>query len=146
MAQGRPVMPWPAKLALSLLVAVLVVGLVRTLRQPAPVDPALPAWFGPVVGSLTFLFAAFLVGAIATGRRWALVLSVVLFVVGLPASLSFLKEDSLAGLLVFGGQTLAGGAAYGLLFTKASRRWFRAAREFRRLKSETATRPVEPSR
>jgi hypothetical protein len=34
----------------------------------------------------------------------------VLFVVGLPASLSFLKKHSLGGLLVFAGQTLAGGA------------------------------------
>ena len=60
----------------------------------------------------------------------------VLFVVGLPASLSFLKEHGLGGLLGFGGQTLAGGAAYVLLCTKASRQWFRAAREFRRRKSE----------
>jgi hypothetical protein len=125
-------MPRSVKVALSLLVAVLGVGLVRMLLEPTPVDPALPTWFGPVVGGLTLLFLAFLVGAIATGRRWALVLSVVLFVMGLPASLSFLKEGSLAGLLVFGGQTLAGGAAYVLLFTKASRQWFREAREFRR--------------
>lgn len=123
------------KLALSLLVAVLVVGFVRMLLEPAPIDPALPPWFGPVVGGLTLLFIAFLVGAIATGRRWALVLSVVLFVVGLPASLSFLKEHGLGGLLVFVGQTLAGGAAYVLLCTKASRQWFRAAREFRRRKT-----------
>jgi len=129
-------MPRAAKLALSLLVAVLVVGLVRMLLEPAAVDPALPIWFGPVVGGLTFLFLAFLVGAMATGRRWALVLSVVLFIVGLPASLSLLKEHGLGGLLVFGGQTLAGGAAYVLLCTKASRRWFRATREFRRRKSE----------
>lgn len=128
-------MPRAAKVALSLLLAVLVVGLMRMLREPAPVDPALPTWFGPVVGGLTLLFLAFLVGAIATGRRWALVLSVVLFVVGLPPSVSLLKEGSLAGLLVFGGQTLAGGAAYVLLFTKASRQWFRAAREFRRRKT-----------
>lgn len=128
-------MPRPAKLALSLLVAVLGVGLVRMLLEPAPVDPALPTWFGPVVGSLTFLFLAFLVGAIATGRRWALVLSVVLFVVGLPASLAFLKAPSLGGLLVFVGQTLASGAAYVLLCTEASRQWFRAAREFRRRKT-----------
>ena len=60
----------------------------------------------------------------------------VLFVVGLPASLSFLKEHGLGGLLGFGGQTLAGGTAYVLLCTKASRQWFRAAREFRRRKSE----------
>jgi len=124
------------KLALSLLVAILVVGLVRMLLEPAPGDPALPAWFGPVVGSLTLVFVAFLVGAMATGRRWALVLSVVLFVVGLPASLSFLKEYGRGGLLVFVGQTLASGAAYGLLCTKASRQWFGAAREFRRRKSE----------
>ena len=141
-----PVMPRPAKLALSLLVAALVVGLVRMLLEPAPVDPALPTWFAPVVGGLTFLFLAFLVGAMATGRRWALFLSVVLFVVGLPASLSFLKESSLAGLLVFGGQTLAAGAAYVLLFTKAARQWFGAAREARRLKPEKGTRSVEPPR
>jgi len=129
-------MPRSVKLALSLLVAVLVVGFVRMLLEPAPVDAALPPWFGPVVGGLTLLFLAFLVGAIATGRRWALVLSVVLFVVGLPAFLSFLKDDRLAGLLVFGGQTLAGGAAYVLLFTKASRQWFREAREFRGRKTD----------
>lgn len=128
-------MPRPAKVALSLLVAVLVVGLVRMLLEHAPVDPALPTWFGPVVGSFTLLLVAFLVSAIATGRRWALVLSVVLFVVGLPASLSFLREYGLGGLLVFVGQTLASGAAYVLLCTEASRQWFRAAREFRRRKT-----------
>lgn len=106
------------------------------LLDPAPVDPALPTWFGPVVGGLTLVFVAFLVGAIAAGRRWALVLSIVLFVVGLPAPLAFLKEYGPGGLLVFVGQTLASGAAYVLLCTKASRQWFRAAREFRRRKSE----------
>ena len=114
------------------------------LLEPAAVDPALPPWFAPVVGGLTLLFLAFLVGAIATGRRWALVLSVILFVVGLPASLSFLKGQSLGGLLLFGGQTLAGGTAYVLFCTKPSRQWFRAARELRRRRSEKLDRPVEP--
>jgi hypothetical protein len=135
----RPIVPRPAKLALGLLVAVLIVGLVRMLVEAAPGDPALPTWFTPVVGGLTFVFVAFLVGAIASGRRWALVLSVVLFVVGLPASLAVLKADSVAGLFLFGGQTLAGGAAYALLLTKSSRQWFRAAREFRRLGARRAT-------
>jgi uncharacterized membrane protein len=136
-------MPRSVKIALSLLVAALVVGLVRMLLEPAPVDPALPAWFGPVVGGLTFLLLALLVGAMATGRRWALVLSVVLFVVGLPASLSLLRDRSLGGLLVSGGQTLAGGIAYVLLCTRASRQWFRAARELRRRQSERpGRRPV----
>ena len=139
-----PNRPQPVKLALSLLVAGLVVGLVMMLLEPAPIDPALPTWFGPVVGGLTLLFLVFLVGVIATGRRWALVLSVVLFAVGLPASLSFLKEHGLGGLLVFVGQILAGGAAYVLLCTKASGQWFRAARESRRRRSERLDRPVEP--
>ena len=129
-----PVMPLPGKVALGLLVAVLPVGLLRMLLEPAPVDPVLPSWFGPVVGGLTFLVLALLVYAIATGRRWALILSVALFVIGLPASLPFLQEQSPRALVVSGGQVLASAAAYVLLFTKTSREWFRAAREFRRSK------------
>jgi hypothetical protein len=94
-----PVMPLPGKVALGLLVAVLPVGLVRMLLEPAPVDPVLPSWFGPVVGGLTFSVLALLVYAIATGRRWALILSVALFVIGLPASLPFLQEQSPRALM-----------------------------------------------
>ena len=74
------------------------------LLEPAPVDPTLPIWFGPVVGGVTFLLLALLVYAIATGRRWALILSVALFVIGLPASLPFLQEQSPRALVVSGGQ------------------------------------------
>ena len=131
----RPIVPAPAKVALGLLVAVLLVGLVRMLLEPAPVDPSLPTWFTPVVGSLTFVLLAFLLGAIASGRRWALVLSIVLFVAGLPASLALLKGDSVALVLLVGGQTLVAGTAYVLLLTRSSRQWLRAAREFRKLRA-----------
>lgn len=128
-----------------LLVAILVVGLSRTLLEPLPVDPRLPTWFGPVVGGITFLVMALLAWAIATGRRWALVVSVILLIVGLPTSVPFLQEQSVGGLLVFGGQTLAGAVAYALLFTYASRQWFRASQEFRtskRVKPSQASKAI----
>jgi len=141
-----PVMPLPGKVALGLLVAVVLGGLVRMLLEPAPVDPTLPIWFGPVVGGVTFLLLALLVYAIATGRRWALILSAALFVIGLPASFPFLQEQSPRALVVSGGQALASVVAYVLLFTKRSRQWFRAAREFRRSKSGQPNKAIEPTR
>jgi len=128
-------MPRRVRVAVGLLVTVLLIGLVRILIEPSPVGPELPRWFAPVVGGFSLLVNALLVYAIATGRQWALFLSIALLVFGVRISILHLKEQSLRFLIVSAGQLLTQAVAYLLLLTTASRRWFRAAREFRKSKS-----------
>jgi hypothetical protein len=125
-------MPRSAKIAVGMLVAVLAVGLVRTLTAPPPDDPRVPAWFAAVVGSVTLVILAALVAAIATGRRWALVVSIVVLVAGLPLAHLTPSAGGNRGWLVSSAQILASGVAYVLLWTRSSREWFGAARGFRR--------------
>jgi hypothetical protein len=118
--------------ALGLLVAVLVFGLARIVfLDTLPVNRDLPTWFNPSVVTVSFLVNALLIYAIETGRRWALIVSVALFVVGVPMSVRYLREASVSLLAVSVAQLLMAVAAYLLLFTSAARRWFRAVRELK---------------
>lgn len=141
---GKPAKPWEAKVAVRLLVLLLVVGLARTLFEPMPVDPNVPAWFVLLLGSITFLWAALFVYLIATGRRWALILSVVMFFAGLLLSLPFLAEENVGMVVAFSIQSLACLVAYGLLFTKASRIWFSESRAYRKARKQP-NQAIEPT-
>jgi hypothetical protein len=130
----RPDMPAPVKLAVALLAGMLAIGAVRSFLTPQPADPALPAWFGPVVVTSTTFVLGLLVLAIAFGRRWAVVTSVVLFVVGLPLSLPFAIhqfETSMGGFIVLIAQSVGQALAFSILFTRRARAWFAESRKAR---------------
>ena len=133
-ARQRPGMPRSAQVAIILLGGSLAVGVVRILIGPLPVDPSLPRWFTPVVSGITVLVLGLLLSAIATGRRWAFNASIIIFALGLPASVSFGREQlntGLGGFLVLAAQVLAQAIAFGLLFARPSREWFAACRKAR---------------
>ena len=136
MVQGqRPEMPGQVKLALVVLAGTVAIGVAATILNPPSADPRLPVWFAPIVLIMTTLVLGALFLAIALGRRWALVTSTILFILGLPVSLPFAiqrLETSPGGFIVFSAQTIGQAVAFGiLLFMRQAKGWFAESRKLR---------------
>lgn len=128
---SKPEMPLRVEIAVILFVITLVIGLVRAWLQPAPVELDMPILFIPLVAIISFILLAILVCLIATGRRWAVILSLLLFLLGLPSTVFVLGMQSVSEIVVSSIQLLFQVTAYTLLFTKESRRWFAESRAYR---------------
>ena len=125
--------PMVAKVAVGLLFGSLAAGVLRAvadtgvLRAPAGVSSGF-VWvvFLGTLGILTLLFSL-----IATGRRWAFVVTLVLTVLGLPGTvmaLSTLYRNDFGAFSISLMQLVMQLTAFVLLLTGPARVWFRAKR------------------
>ena len=131
MLKAKPERPLQIRIALALLLAQLVAGLFESVLMPTPVPPGLPSWFAPVVLGITFLLLGAVLAYIATGRWWAFVLFVAMFLLGLPFSVPHMKGYFITEptrFWAFVVHTLAQSVAIGILLTRPSRAWFSACR------------------
>ncbi|MGY6554219.1 MAG: hypothetical protein ACXIUM_06820 [Wenzhouxiangella sp.] len=110
--------------------------------SPEGVPDDLPNWFSPAIRISILLVNGVLLLLIANARRWALVVSIVLYLGGAAVlfTLGFIEgwnnpdAEIGAGLLdsvVLGLQAIAELVAYGFLLTAASRGWFAEWRQRR---------------
>jgi hypothetical protein len=133
----RPPMPIIVKIALSLYIVGVAVGILRGLVMPLPdeiYDVPGGADLMPWIIGVTVVIQLILIALVATGRWWAFIVLLVLFLIGLPTDISFAREffhlDRPLFLIVVGHMLLFM-AAYALLLSGEARAWFRAAKQAR---------------
>ncbi|NIQ39701.1 MAG: hypothetical protein GTN81_14100 [Proteobacteria bacterium] len=133
-APEKPFMPPLVKVTVILLFSSLAFSVLMMLF--VSLSPSqLPGWFAPVVGGISVVIMGFLTWAIASGRRWALNVYLILFILGIPASLEIAtrmpdgQPASFMGLLA---QTLAQVIALAILFGRVPTSWFAAHRSARK--------------
>ncbi len=144
----KPVMPQVAKVGVGLLVLDFLISSrsILSLLSGADLGSLEPGSLRAVpliVATLLYLFFGLLVYLVATGRRWALILSVSIFVAGLllmSLVVSVGPGDSdvhrnIAMGMVFNLIPVAG---YVMLFSKPSRAWFADCGRWRKLRQSPA--------
>ena len=126
-------MPGSVKIAVGLLIGSLLVGVGKWLTEPVPEQYLSTRWFGVLLLGVVVTLLAALMGAVASGRRWAAVVFAVVFVVSLPSAVERQNEvgvSSLEGATLL-LQTVTQLIAMLLLFRPPARVWFEAARKGR---------------
>jgi hypothetical protein len=134
---AAPDRPLHASIGIWILYAGLAIGLLRMLLDPDPSDPNIPNWFAPVVGSITLVLMAAIVAAMGSGRNWARILFLLMFIAGLPvmyaiaADLAAMLSGRPGATAILVIQTCSQAAALVLVFTPSSNSWYRAAKAYR---------------
>jgi hypothetical protein len=119
--------PQSVATAINLLWASLVVGLVNVLMDFSSLSAAAPAAFTSFI-CFTFALIAFLIFKISSGRNWARITFLVMFIIGvLPTVPIVLGEFSRSAVLGALSVAHIGLQVYALflLFTRPSSTWFR---------------------
>lgn len=120
--------PQPVGTAVNLLWASLAVGLVKTAIEYSYLMTQASAAFTNGILLFTFSLIGFLIFKISTGRNWARITFLVLFIIGvLPTVLIVFGEFSrspIVGTISVAQIGLQGHALF-LLFTRPGSAWFR---------------------
>jgi hypothetical protein len=139
----RPARPTAVRTAVWLIVWALIVNVSVTLASLSNPDAGLLDWPLRGAGAVGFALAIGLVTAIAFGRRWALIVYTVLFVLSsllsLPALLTV--QHTTASLAWFACDTAIRAVAIVLLFGRPATAWFAA---YRPRRPGPAGRPQTP--
>ena len=116
------------KVALSLLIASVAVGAIRSVVWPLPASTTtIPTWFVLAMQGGTAVVLGLFILAIAFGRRWALIVFTIFFVLGLPVSVPPAIEQfetNRFGFAALSAQAIAQGVAVAILFMPPAREWF----------------------
>jgi hypothetical protein len=122
---ARPSRPAPVKVAVGLMSGLFIAAAARNAVLGSHSHSLIVAIL------VQAAIVTVLLTAIALGQRWAVMVYVVLFVLGLPLLLLSAVHDNAAGLV----WTIAGTAvelvAIGLLFSRPARAWFAVVRDER---------------
>ena len=126
-AASPPSRPAPVKVAVGLIGGLFIAGVLRNavLGSHSPSFSLIVAILGNV------LIGAVLLTAIALGQRWAVMVYVVFFVLGLPLLLSSAVHGNVAGSIWSIVETAVELVAIGLLFSRPARAWFASVRDER---------------
>ena len=126
-ATSPPIRPTPVKVAVGLMGGLLIAAVARNavLGSHSSSLSLIVAILGNVV------VGAVLLTAIALGQRWAVMVYVVFFVLGLPLLLLSAVHDNAAGLVWMIARTAIELVAIGLLFSRPARAWFAVVRDER---------------
>ncbi len=120
--------PQPVVIAVNLLWASLVVGLVKMLMDFSNLSAVAPAAFTNFTLIFTFALIGFLIFKISAGKNWARITFLFLFVIGVLPVLPFVVGE-FSRSAVFGALSVAqiGLQVYALflLFTQPGSSWFR---------------------
>lgn len=120
--------PQPVVTAVNLLWASLAVGVVKMLMDFSNLSGVAPAAFTNFILIFTFALIAFLVFKISSGRNWARITFLVMFIIGvlptLPIVLDEFSRSAVVGALSVAQIGLQVFALF-LLFTQPGSNWFR---------------------
>jgi hypothetical protein len=137
----QPVRPLHTTIGVYILYGTIAIALARLPFAARTIDPSLPSKIGFIVGAFAVVASAAVVLMISRGRNWARVLFALLFIFGIPTTISIISSkqaplaDSPAKIFLLVFQIAAHIAALALLFFPASNAWFRTMKAQRRLTS-----------
>ena len=124
-ATSPPTRPTPVKVAVGLIGGLFIAGVLRNAVLASHSHSLIVAMLVQAAVEIVLLTA------IALGQRWAVMVYVVLFVLGLPLLLLSAVHDNAAGLVWTIAGTTVELVAIGLLFSRPARAWFAVVRDER---------------
>ncbi|NIT61682.1 MAG: hypothetical protein GWN00_37430 [Aliifodinibius sp.] len=95
-----PEKPAQVNNALNLLYASLAVGIIKSILDLARIASRAPILFTIVTFVITFGILIFLIVKISTGRNWARITMLILFLIGLPFSIPIILQEFSANFVV----------------------------------------------
>ena len=124
-ATSPPTRPTPVKVAVGLMGGLLIAAMARNAVLGSHSHSLIVAVL------VQALIGIVLLTAIALGQRWAVMVYVVFFVLGLPLLLLSAVHDDAGGLVWTIAETTVELVAIGLLFSRPARAWFAVVRDER---------------